>query len=138
MSDFTVSPEATKQTARFGTWVKTADATVTPVSIIKTGPERVYLVTARVVACTEPTATTNQAGYVRAAVFKNIAGTLTLVGSVTAVSTIETDATWDCTLAASGTNIVVNVTGVAATGIVWHCQVDVMVVQNYADAFGPY
>jgi len=138
MPDYTVSPEAAKQTARFGTWVKTTDATVTVASKIATSNDRVYLVVLKVVACTEPTLTTQQAGYVRVGLFKNVAGTLALVGSVTAVSTIETDSAWDCTLAASGTNIVANVTGVAATTIVWHAQVEVMVVQNYAEAFGPY
>ena len=138
MPDYTVSKAAEKNTARFGLWTKTTDATVTSAASIATTNDKVYLVRAYIVACTEPTPTTNQAGYTRVGLFKNIGGTLSLVGSVSAGTTIETDATWDATLAASGTDIVVNVTGVAATTIVWHVQVDVMVVQNYADAFGPY
>lgn len=138
MSDYTVSKAAEKNTARFGLWTKTTDATVTAAATITTGSDRVYQVVLKVVACTEPTVTTQQASYVRIGLFKNVAGTLTLVGAVTSVSTIETDATWDCTLAASGTSIVANVTGAAATTIVWHAQVEVMIVQNYDDAFGPY
>lgn len=138
MSDYTVSTAAEKNTARFGTWVKTTDATVTVASTIATTVDKVYLIRAYVVACTEPTVTTNQAGYTRVGLFKNIGGTLSLVGSVSAGTTIETDATWDATISTSGTNIVVNVTGVAATTIVWHAQVEVMVVQNYDAAFGPY
>lgn len=138
MPDYTVSPAASKGTIRFGLWTKTTDATVTAAAVIATVTDKVYMVRAYVVACTAPTLTTNQAAYTRVGLFKNIAGTLALVGSVSAGTTIETDVAWDCTLAASGTTIVVNVTGAAATGIVWHTQVEVMVVQNYADAFGPY
>lgn len=138
MPDYTVSTVAEKNTSRFGTWVKTTDATVTVVSTVQTVSDRVYQVLLRVVACTEPTVTTQQASYVRVGLFKNVAGTLALVGSVTSVSTIETDAAWDCTLAASGTNIVANITGAAATTVVWHAQVEIMVVQNYDAAFGPY
>lgn len=138
MPDYTVSKAAEKNTARFGLWTKTTDATVTAAVSIATNNDRVYQVWLKVVACTEPTLTTQQGSYVRVGLFKNVAGTLAAVGAVTAVSTIETDAAWDCTLAASGTNIVANVTGAAATTIVWHAQVEVMVVQNYDDAFGPY
>jgi hypothetical protein len=139
MPDYTVSKAAEKNVIRDGLWTKTTDATVTAAATIATTSNKIYLVKAFVVATSAPTLTTNQAAYGLVGLFKNIDGTLALVGSVgTLFTAIETDAAWDCTLAASGTSINVNVTGVAATGIVWHVKVDLSVAQNYADVFGPY
>jgi hypothetical protein len=137
MPDYTVLPRNAQETRRFGTHVNTTDATVTTVGQLPTKSNKIYTVIAKVNGMTTDV-TTGQASYLLHALFKNVAGTLTLVGSVDAVSAIETNAAWDCTLDASGTDIRVRVTGAAATNIVWHCQVETIMGQLYADAFGTY
>lgn len=137
MPDYTVSTAASKESATFGTRVNTTDATVSTVATISTGSNRVYMVIAKVVAMTTDI-TTQQAAYTRTALFKNVAGTLSLVGAVTANTTIETDSAWDCTLDASGTDMRVRVTGAAATNVIWHCQVEVIADALYASAYGVY
>lgn len=137
MPDYTLSQVVAKENRRRGVYLNTTDATVSTLAQFATGSNRVYAVIAKIVANTTDY-TTGQAFYVRTALFKNIAGTLTLVGSVSATTTIETDAAWDCTLDASGTNIRVRVTGAAATNIVWHAQVEPIEGMDYAPAFGVY
>ncbi len=138
MPDYTVSTAVATASGQFGPYTVTADATPVAAATVQTQSNKVYLITAKVVGATIPTLTTNQAGYVRYGVFKNIAGTLALVGSVTATATIETNSAWDCTLDASGTTIRVMVTGAAGVDIAWHTQVDIIELQKYAVAFGPY
>lgn len=53
------------------------------------------------------------------AVYKNAAGTATSIGStVTAIG--ESQAGWDVTLAASGTSVLIQVTGAANNNVTWH------------------
>lgn len=62
---------------------------------------------------------TESAGYIRRGLYKNVAGTVTLIGAVQDGFTAEADAAWDCTLAISGTNIVAQVTGDASSNLTW-------------------
>jgi hypothetical protein len=59
------------------------------------------------------------AGYqVSAVALRNSAGTVSIIAS--SVSVIgESNSAWDCSVTTSGTSIVLNVTGVAATSITW-------------------
>lgn len=143
MSDYTVSTRVATEARNFGTHVTTTDATVTPVATVFTNSSRIYTIRAHVQGLTADT-TTGQASYFLVGLFKNVAGTLTQVGSTTVVSSIESNGAWDCAfaiVAATATataSVVVNVTGVAATTISWHAQVDVIQGQAYAAASGVY
>jgi hypothetical protein len=143
MPDYTVSTLVAKETRNFGPHAVTTDATVTVAATVTTGASRIYTIKAIVNGMTSDT-TTDQASYVLVGLFKNVAGTLTQVGSTTVVSSIESNAAWDCAfavVAATATvpaTVVVNVTGVAATTIFWHAQVEVIQGQAYAPAFGVY
>lgn len=112
-------------TSRAGSLHYTSDATEETAVLIPTRSNHVYQVTARVVA-TETADFDEMASYVRIGAFKNDGGTLTLIGSVTAVHTAENTAGWDVTLDANSTNIRVRVTGAAATTIAWQVDVDVL------------
>jgi len=67
------------------------------------------------------------AGYVYRATFKNNAGTVSLIGSESQDYSEEDDATWGgVTFVISGTNVLVKVTGKAATVINWTSNVTVL------------
>ena len=51
---------------------------------------------------------------------KNTAGTAALIGSGTVTVLGESQAGWDCTLAASGGTILVQVTGAAGNNVTWN------------------
>lgn len=101
--------------------VSTTDATVTPIQTIAVPTDKEILVEIRVLGRrTGGTAGAagDAAAYVRTARFKNVAGTVTM-------HTLQTDFTsedqksWDATLAASGTNAIVRVTGATDNNIDW-------------------
>lgn len=143
MPDYTVSKVAAKETRRFGPHTNTIDATVTEAARVFTNKDKIYTVTAKVNGMTTDV-TTNQASYILVGLFKNVAGTLTQVGATTVVSSIETNSAWNCAfavVAATATAtaaIIVNVTGEAATNVVWHAQLETVQGQLYADAYGTY
>jgi len=62
---------------------------------------------------------TEAAGYYLAGTFRRTGGTITQVGSTSMLSQNEDTASWDATFTVSGTDILVQVTGVAATTIDW-------------------
>lgn len=62
------------------------------------------------------------AGYVRRGLYKNVSGTLTLIGSVQDTFTAESQAGWDCTLVISGDYILPQVTGAANNNVRWDCR----------------
>lgn len=146
MPDYTVSTLIAKETRLFGPHAVTTDATATVVATVATGSNKIYTIIAKVNGMTSDT-TSGQASYFIIGLFKNVAGTLTQVGATTVVSSIETNAAWDCAFAVVAATsvapimpptIVVNVTGAAATNIVWHAQVEVIAGQLYAAAYGVY
>jgi hypothetical protein len=61
----------------------------------------------------------DSAFYIRAAGYKDNAGTLTQVGSTVDLLTAESVAGWDCTMDASGNAPRIRVTGEATTTIDW-------------------
>jgi len=110
--------------ALLGETVQTTDATVTTVSTFSTKPSTVYFIRAYVVGM-NTLALTEGAGYVRYAAFRtNAAGTLAQVGATSAAVTIEDNSGWDVTVVASGTDILVRVTGASAT-INWRADVTI-------------
>jgi microcystin-dependent protein len=59
------------------------------------------------------------AAYEVKALYKNVAGTATLVGSVFTHLTVESQAGWDCTFTVSGGNVLVRVTGATDNNVSW-------------------
>ena len=107
-------------------YVQTTDATVTTIITIATASDHSYLVTVDAIGATTSGATTG--AYVRRAAYENDSGTLGGVGvGVTNVDTLEDAgaAAWDVTITTSGTNILIQVTGAAATTINWQATVQI-------------
>jgi len=63
------------------------------------------------------------AGYIITGTYKNVAGTATLIGALTATYTAEDQARCDATFTLSGGNVLVRVTGAADNDVVWHSDV---------------
>ncbi len=102
--------------------VTTTDATVTTIITlpIATGAYRELEFSARGVD-----GSNNVVMYRKMARVKNIAGTLTLLGSTDTMGTDFEDAALsacDVTVTTSGTNFLIQVTGIAATTITWTCN----------------
>lgn len=106
--------------------VTTTNATVTTLLSYTLTASRTYVIEARVVARrTGGSAGTAEdgAGYVVRGTYKTSAGSATLIGSVTAVYTAESQAAWNATLDTSGAAVRVRVTGAANNNISWHATV---------------
>ena len=105
--------------------VATTDATVTTLLTIATASNTTYLVRAFVAARRTGGASgtaSDSAGYTFVGTFKNASGTLTQVGTTTAVHTAEDQAAWNATFDVSGTDIRIRVTGAANNDITWHAS----------------
>jgi hypothetical protein len=61
----------------------------------------------------------DSAGYVLRAVYKNVAGTLSIVGSVDKTVIAEDQPAWDADITISGTNLRLTVTGAANNDVNW-------------------
>jgi len=95
----------------------TANATLTTLSTIATASNTAYLITCKIsFISTSPT--TQQGGYVLNCSYVNRAGTVTQV-SVDDKLSFEITAGMDVASSVSGTNILIRVTGIAATSINW-------------------
>lgn len=70
------------------------------------------------------------ASYKRVASVKNVAGTATLIGAVTAVSTQEDQAGWDCTIDVTSNTARVRVTGATDNNVTWHVTARVSAVSS--------
>nr|QBK86418.1 MAG: hypothetical protein LCMAC102_02130 [Marseillevirus LCMAC102] len=99
--------------------VQTTDATVTTLATIATTTDRSTLIDVKVSA--RNTGASEAAGYFLKSVFRNNTGTVTQVGTDDLLS-FEDNTAWAVTTSISGTNILVRVTGVAATTINWKSQ----------------
>lgn len=111
----------------------TTDATVTTINTIAVAATTTVMIEAHVRARrTGGTSGTAEdaAGYIIAGTYKNVAGTATLVGAVSADYTAEDQAGWDATLTASGGNVLLRVTGAANNNVTWHSTVRVMQVSS--------
>lgn len=98
--------------------VTTSDATVTTIANFTLSTNTAYRVTARVVAMQ---GATNRAMYTREALVYRAGAGAVLEGSVSALSTVESNGVWDCTIDVNSNDVRVRVTGVAATSINWVC-----------------
>lgn len=101
----------------------TTDATATTILTLATITDSVKMIEVKVAARrTGGTGGTagDGAGYARVATFKNIAGTVSQIGSTQDNATHENQAGWDISFSISGTNVLVQVTGAADNNITWH------------------
>lgn len=103
-------------------YVQTTNATVTTILTIPIPTGKVNEISAVIVG---RNGTTQTASYKRACLVLNVAGTLSLNGSVDSLDTKETDPDWNATLTISGTNIIVTVQGKAATTVSWMARASV-------------
>ncbi len=114
--------------------VLTGDATVTTIHTYAVPASTTVKLKAEIVARrTGGTAGTAEdgAGYEFVGTYKNVAGTATLIGSVTALYTAESQAAWDATFTVSAGNVLVQVTGALDNSITWLLsKFEVMPVSN--------
>lgn len=118
-----------------GARLNTTDTTQTAIVTIPTESNTANHVTVKITAVRTDTYAA-AAAYLLQGLFLNDGGTLAIVGSVQAVTTaIESAALSSCsaTLDASGTNIRVLVTGIAAD-ITWAAEVDNQSITYWPDA----
>lgn len=108
---------------------QTADATPTSALVIATATNYSEVITVDVIARKQG-AGGNTGGYKLVGTFRNIDGVVTQVGTTTAVATHETDAAWDAAFTISSPNVVVTVTGAAATTINWQVIAQRVAVSN--------
>lgn len=100
----------------------TTDASPQTATLVTAATNNTYLVEARVTARRTGGAAGSagdSAGYVVRGLYKDIAGTVTLVGSLNADFTAESQAGWDATLVISGSNIQIQFTGAADNNVTW-------------------
>ncbi len=69
------------------------------------------------------------ARYTLSAVYKNVAGTATLIGAVTKVAD-EDQAGWDANLTPTGSDVLVEVTGAVDNNVTWHTTLRTYAVSN--------
>lgn len=103
--------------------VTTTDATVTTIHTFTVPASTTVKLKADVVARrTGGSAGTAEdgAGYEFIGTYKNVAGTATLIGAVSATYTAESQAGWDATFTVSGANVLIRVTGAVDNNVTWH------------------
>lgn len=103
--------------------VETTNATVTTLATIPLEDNRTYQIVADIVSRrTGGAAGTagDGASYRIIGTFRRVtAGSATLIGSLSVVHSAESQAAWDCTLTASGNDVLVRVTGAADNNVTW-------------------
>jgi len=108
--------------------VATTDATVTTINTVtipaSTTVGMEVTVRARRTGGTAGTAE-DGAHYVRYATYCNVAGTATIVGSVTSAHTAESQGGWDVTFNVSSGDVQIQVTGALDNNVSWHSTVKV-------------
>lgn len=103
--------------------VATTDATVTTLHTYTLATSYSAMLVAHVVARRTggSSGTANDsAGYIIRAMVKNVSGTATIVGAVSASFTAEDQAAWDATIDVTGATARVRVTGAANNNVTWH------------------
>lgn len=114
---------ATEERPLMANQASTADATVTTLWSLGLLDERVYYITATVLA--QKTDGSSRAAYQRTClVYRDAGGGATIQGQ-SSLDTIESVAAWDCTFDVSANTVRLRVTGAAATNIKWRATVEV-------------
>ena len=107
--------------------VRTTDATVTTLTTLPLEDSSTYKIVADVVARRTGGASGaagDGASYRIIGTFRRVsAGSATLIGSLTADHTAESQSGWDATLTVSGDDVLVRVTGAAGNSLTWSCLV---------------
>lgn len=108
--------------------VATTDATVTTIHTVTIPASTTVAIEATVVARRTGGASgtaDDGAFYIKAATFKNLSGTATIIGSATALVEKESQAGWDVTFNPSSGTVQIQVTGAAGNNVTWHitCRV---------------
>ncbi len=122
-NDFRITNEASFVVQQFT--VNTTDATATTLASIAVPSDSCMMIEALVVARRTGGAAGSagdSAAYIRTTRMKNVAGTLTEHNTQTSF-TSEDVAAYNCTFTTSGTNAILQVTGVANTNITWEATV---------------
>lgn len=105
--------------------VTTTDATVTTIYTIATSSDTTYLVTVRAIGMFEDGVLDDAATFISNATFFHQGIGVSQIDTTDEQYVRESGAgTWALTFSTSGTDILVRVTGVAATTIKWGCTVD--------------
>lgn len=111
---------------------ETTDATVTTLATLPLTDNRTIQIVADVVARrTGGSAGTagDGASYRLIGTFRRVsAGSATLIGSVTAVHTAESQGAWDCTLTASGNDVLLRITGATNNNMTWRSTITIQEV----------
>lgn len=123
-----LEPVSTVTYDTYGATVTTIDATQTTINTIATTTGKIYMITAKIVTKKLSGAGAGSVGdgnaYIRTCKVKNVSGTLTL-------STIQSDYTQQdiaglvVAISISGSNIIVQVTGLVSDTLVWNSIVNV-------------
>lgn len=103
--------------------ITTTDATQTTILTIPTVSDKAYVIKATFLArqTTTPFAT---ASFNLSATVNNVAGTVTLVGGANDLQYVPVTTVWTAAINVSGTNIILQVVGQAATTVNWNVKVD--------------
>lgn len=113
--------------------VNTTDATLTTVCTFAMPSSSAVLLRAHVLGHrTGGTAGTadDSAVYVMTAAYKPVAGVPTIIGAATMDFQAEDQPAWNCQFVASGSSVLVRVTGAANNNITWHCTLNFSYVNN--------
>lgn len=112
--------------AEFSAKTKTTDATNTALQRVGVSNNRSVMIEARAIARRtggSSGSAGDSAGYVIRGVFKNISGTVSLVGSVSSIFTAEDQSGWNLGFSISGTEVIVTATGAANNNITWESAI---------------
>lgn len=114
--------------------VTTTDATPTTLHTVTIPASTTVHLEARVVARrTGGVAGTTEDGasYIRIATYKNVAGTATIIGTITLSHAAEDQGGWNATFVVSGGDVLVQVTGAVDNNVTWHlAELKVMQVSS--------
>jgi len=109
-------------------YVTTTDATVTTVATIPIPASTSVLMEIHVVARRTggiAGAAEDGAGYMIQALYKNVAGTATLIGLGNLDFSAESQGAWNVSQSPSGGDVLVRVTGAVDNNVSWHCSVTI-------------
>lgn len=103
--------------------VATTDATQTTLHTFTVPSSTTYAIESTVVARRTGGASgtaEDGARYLISAVYKNVAGTATIIGAITTLLSDESQAGWDATFTTSGATVLLRVTGAVSNNVTWH------------------